>query len=153
MAVTETDLVVWLDPGLTTGMAWWDPRVEIFGSWQYEKGDLLKRIEYLVQTHEGQVGIGCEHYIIAGRSPGNPKPSLEVIGAVEAGAGEGRYCLLPPMPSAARKLGSAVLLRRLGWYKPGKDHANDAAMHLLAYLFREKRLPRHLVTKALHEVY
>ena len=31
-------------------------------------------------------------------------------------------------------------LRRLGWYKPGKGHANDAARHLLLW-FAKHRTP------------
>lgn len=146
----EKRCVIWLDPGAVTGMAWWDPGTEVFGSWQYEPGDLYKRIDYLTERYEGRIDLGYENFLIAGRGFGNPKPSMEVIGELKKGAAEGRYRLLKPMPSSARKLGNVVLLRRLGWYKPGKDDANDASMHLLAYLLRERLLPPSLKKKALH---
>jgi hypothetical protein len=47
------------------------------------------------------------------------------------------------MPSSSRNLGrSGDKLKKLGWHKPGRDHANDAGAHLLAHLLKENKLPQ-----------
>lgn len=151
MGMTERqDVVCWLDPGLTTGLAWWDPETWKFFSGQYLPDDLLPTLADLASNVPGRLAVGTEKYLVTPRGRGIPKYSLEIIGQVQGMADQGLFTLLPSMPSSARMLGNVQMLRRLGWYKPGKGHANDAAMHTLAYLLRERKLPRELIKKALH---
>jgi hypothetical protein len=150
-AMTDQRVITWLDPGLTTGLAWWDMDAEVFGSWQYEQADLFKRLACMTDLYGQRLWVGYEKYLITSAGPrrGTPKHSLEVIAVVRDLAHANVFELLPSMPSSARLLGNVTMLRRLGWYKPGKPHANDAAQHTLAYLLREKKLPRDLIKKAL----
>lgn len=143
--MTESDVVVWADPGLITGLAQWDQERKVFTSWQYEDTDLVERLRMLAHLHGERLVVGYESYLVAGgpRS-GTPKYSLQVIGQINELATEGLFRLAQPVPSSSRKLGSVAWLRRLGWYKPGKRHANDAAMHLLAYLLKQKPMDRHI---------
>lgn len=139
------DVIVWLDPGLVTGLAWWDPEKKVFSSWQYEFEDLAERLRVLAGMYGDTLLVGYEDYlVVGGPRSGTPEHSLKVIGMVKELAAEGLFTLAPPVPSSSRKLGNVVWLRRLSWYKPGKKHANDAAMHLLAYLLKQKPIPAHI---------
>lgn len=135
-----SDVEVWLDPGLMTGVAGYDDDTEKFFSGQYQKEDLYQYLEGLGQLYGDRLAVGFEHYIVTsgGACRGTSKYSREVIAVVEQMAAEGRFRLLPPMPSSARKLGNVTYLRRLGWYRPGKRHANDAAQHLLSSILRTR---------------
>lgn len=142
------NVIVWLDPGLTTGMAWWDPKQKRFGSWQYDAPDLAARLDILSLTYGDRLAVGYEMYVVtSGGVRSAPKHAQEVIGVVRGMAAQEKFRLLPPMPSGVRKLGSVTYLRRLGWYKPGKRHANDAAMHLLSYLMRQKPMNPYVKSK------
>lgn len=146
-SVGDGPVITWLDPGLTTGLAWWNGRA--FGSWQYDKPDLTDRLNTLSELYDGRLAVGYERYIITsgGVRRGTPRHSMGVIERVDAMAEEGLFTLLPPMPSSARKLANPVMLRRLGWYLPGKVHANDASQHLLAYLLRTRPMPQQIRSK------
>lgn len=134
-------LIVWLDPGKTTGLASWDAQAEAFRSWQYDENDLMKRLATLSDIYDGHVAVGWEKYQVTGGGGavrGSAHWSHEIIGLVSSAATSSTWTILPSMPSSARALANAQYLQRLGWYKPGKGHANDAALHLLAYLLRCK---------------
>lgn len=135
-----SDVEVWLDPGKTTGAAGYDDDTETFFSGQYQKEELYRHLVELSQLYGGRLAVGVEHYIITsgGARRGTPKYSREVITVVEQMASEGYFRMLPPMPSSARMLGSIVFLRRLGWYRPGERHANDAGQHLLSSILRTR---------------
>lgn len=146
--MSQQDVVTWLDPGRLTGLAWWDPKTNLFSSWQYESEDLAKRLHFLTDTYGDRLVVGYESYLVAGSArSGTPKHSLKAIGVIEDLAEQGLYRLAPPVPSSSRKLGSVAWLRRMGWYKPGKPHANDAAMHLLAYQLKQKPMPPYIKGK------
>lgn len=135
------DVIVWLDPGLTTGAAWWDEEAEIFHSGEYTADQLMRGLEALAVLYPGRLVVGYEQYIVTGGGGavrGTPKHSLGVIAQVEEAVSAGLFRLLPPVPSSARNLGNPVYLKRLGWHKPGKGHANDACQHLVAHLIRQK---------------
>lgn len=135
-----SDVEVWLDPGLTTGAAGYDDDTEKFFSGQYSDQELYQLLVRLSELYGRRLIIGYEQYIITPRGKGDPTYSRKVIAVVEEMAVQGVFRLLPPKPSVARKLGSVIYLRRLGWYRPGKVHANDAAQHLLASILRTSPL-------------
>jgi hypothetical protein len=136
------EVLVWLDPGKLTGWA----MLEHGESFLSGQGDFAE-VDDLVNTWVFNLGshlwLGWEMYVVTGGGGrfGSPEYSLEMIGAVKSACRRYRVTTLPPQPSAARKLGDDDKLRRLGWYRPGQRHANDAANHLLAYLLRENLLP------------
>jgi hypothetical protein len=145
--MNENRLVVWLDPGKLTGLASWDESATAFRSWQYDEEDLMRRLWTLSELYEGRIALGWEKYIVTGgggAKRGDAHYSQQVIGTVNTAARTSGWQILPSMPSSARALGSPAMLRRLGWHKPGKDHANDAAQHLLAYLLRQRPMSSHV---------
>ncbi len=142
------NVIVWLDPGFTTGLAWWDPETGKFFSGQFDDDvELAETLAALAENVPGRLAVGYEQYIVTPRGKGTPSHSLKVIGQVSKMAQEGLFELLKPVPSSSRKVATPVFLKRLGWYKPGKVHANDAAQHLLAYLMRQRPMPAHIKHK------
>lgn len=140
--------VVWLDPGLLTGWAIWTD------DHQFTSGQLgFEDLGFFLEADAEQLGpdmaIGWEQYIVTqgGGKAGTPKHSLKVIGMVEWLCLRHGVNVLASQPSASRKLGGDLQLKRLGWYRAGKRHANDAASHLLSWLIREGTLPSHLADK------
>lgn len=143
--VAVKPFIIWLDPGLTTGLASYDLETADFLSWQYDAEGLFQRLRGLAAIHPGRIQLGWEMYLSAGGPQhGTAKHSHEVIGAARDFAQEFDVMVLKPQPSASRKLGSPVFLRRLGWYKTGKPHANDAARHLLADLLKKDPIPAEI---------
>ena len=144
LVTDDTALISWVDPGLVSGLAHYDLGTRVFGSSQHDKSGLLARLEELNATAgDRMMFLGWEAYLKAGGpQAGTSEYSEEVIGALKDFARTQYVRTLTPQPSSARKLGSKVFLRRLGWYTPGQVHANDASMHLLADLMRMKpRMP------------
>jgi hypothetical protein len=139
-------VVIWYDPGKTTGYALYNLDTDSFASGQYGENDemmipRLRDLASLVYSPE-EVAVGYEKYLtVGGPRGGSPKHSLPVIGRIEEAVRECGYTMLPSQPSSARMLGGPVMLRRMGWYKPGQPHANDAAMHTLAMLMKIKPMP------------
>lgn len=141
-AVTPRTFVVWADPGLTTGLAWYDMTADRFGSGQYDLDDLRRKLQDLA-VYADRMVLGYEQFIVTsgGARSSTPVHSHRVIQVLDAFAAGGEIPLAVPQPSSARALGSVVYLRRLGWYKPGRGHANDAAQHLLADLLKRHPIP------------
>jgi hypothetical protein len=141
---------MWYDPGLTTGWAYLE-NGQAFNSGQAAFEDIGGALTTWAESLGPSLWVGWELYNVTqgGGKAGTPKYSLETIGMLKWICHAHDVTVLKAMPSAARKLGDEVKLKRLGWRKPGKVHANDAASHLLAFLLREKRVPLHLLEKIL----
>lgn len=146
----EPTFIVWLDPGLVTGMACYDLEEENFLSWQYELVDLRRRFEVLIPAFGHRMAVGWEMFLnVGGPRSSTPGPSNQAIGLVRTLVEESgtNVSLLKPQPSSARALGQTVFLKRLGWHKPNQGHANDAAQHLLAYLLKQRPMPSSIRAK------
>lgn len=142
--VSDKTFIVWLDPGQTTGLASYDLVTGNFVSWQYSHEDLEHRfVQDLFPLYRDRMVIGYERYIVTsgGLKTSTPRHAIEAITIVRLLAAGADVPVLKPQPSSARKLGSPVMLRRLGWYKPGKVHANDASQHLLSHLLKMRPMP------------
>jgi hypothetical protein len=133
-----------------TGWAYLENGVD-FNSGQKPFEDIGDMLTGWAEILGPNLWVGWELYIVTqgGGKVGTPKYSLETIGMLKWICHSHDVTVLKAMPSASRKLGDEVKLKRLGWRKPGKVHANDAAMHLLAWHLREKRLSSALLAKAL----
>jgi hypothetical protein len=146
-------MTIWLDPGKTTGIAGWDYANEQFTS--IEVGDDLKalglHLELLASMQDGgiisdmpgRIELGWERYVI---TPGNTRHgtaywSLEVIGVAHYLALKHGFTILKPQMSSAMAACTDERLKKIGWHKPGKPHANDAARHLLRYMLKAGTLP------------
>jgi len=136
--------VMWLDPGMTTGLATYGFFSDTFYSCQLKFHDLGEYLDVQCNWLGEDLHLGWELYLNTPGSFGKPDLALEPIGVARYLAVKHGCVLLQPQPSSARKLGSDDKLKRLGWYKPGQRHANDASNHLLSYLLRERKLPGHL---------
>lgn len=138
--------IVWIDPGKTTGVAWYDIDADLFGSGQYDEHELIPALDALITAHHGRIAVGWELYIQTPRSMGDAKYSLGEIARVKALCEKRDVPVLKGQPSSARHLkGTIVFLRRLGWYAAGKEHANDAACHLFRWVIRMVRpTPPHI---------
>lgn len=148
--MNDPSFVVWIDPGKTTGVAWWDMDADLFGSAQYDEHQLIPALDALIDAHPERIAIGWELYIQTARSKGDGQYSLGEIAKVKALCEERQVPMLKGQPSSARnKRSSIIFLRRLGWYAPGKEHANDAACHLFRYLIKQKPIPERIRTTAL----
>lgn len=140
---TELTFIVWLDPGATTGCAAIDLETMVFSSGQYDLDGLREHLYTLIPTVGRRMAIGWEMFIgtSGGAKTSTPGPSNEVIGMVRSLAQQCGIEILKSQPSSARSLGSPAFLRRMGWHKPGKGHANDASQHLLAHLLKMRPMP------------
>lgn len=141
--------IAWADPGLLSGLAWVDLDDGTFSSWQYDNRQLDKQLNSMADRFGDRMSVGYERFIVTSGGPrtSSPEHAQRAIQVIEDFAHKRCIPLLPPQPSSARKLGQVVYLRRLGWYKPGKAHANDAAQHLLAHLLKMSPMPHEIRTK------
>ena len=148
--IDDDPVILWIDPGLTNGWAVWEGETFSFCSGQCDFFQLGEMVNDMGNQIGPDLWVGWEHYIVVrGAKSGTPKYSLEAIGALRWICHFNECTVLPAMPSASRKLGDALKLKRVGWYKANQPHSNDAASHLLAYLIRERRVPDHLLGKIL----
>lgn len=149
---SDPSLVMWFDPGLTTGWAYLENDVS-FNSGQCQFEDVGSMLTTWAESLGPSLWVGWELYNVTqgGGKSGTPKYSLETIGMLRWICHANDVTMLRPVPSASRKLGDEIKLKKLGWRKPGAVHANDAAMHLLAWHLREGRLPRHLLDLVLSD--
>lgn len=143
--MSEPDFIVWLDPGKTTGLAWYDLPADRFGASQHDGGELIQVLDALATAHQGRIAIGWELYLQTPRSKGTAKYSLGEIAKVAELCEERGITVLKGQPSSARMAKSTIVfLRRLGWYRPGLQHANDAACHLFRHLIRLRPVPESI---------
>lgn len=147
--MTDRTFIVWADPGLLTGLAWYDLDHDFFNSWQYNRVDLRAQLDRLAVLAEGRMVLGYEKFIDTpgGRKTSTPEHAHRAVQVLEDFCLEHQVPVATPQPSSARKLGQVVYLRRLGWYRPAKAHANDAAQHVLADLLKRRPMPQAIREK------
>lgn len=139
-------LIAWADLGLLTGLAWYDLEKDVFASGQYNYQDLRKKLYDLADACDSRMVVGYEKFIVTSGGPrtSTPEHALRAEQVVKDFARECSIPLSTPQPSSARKLGQAVYLRRLGWYRPGLGHANDAAQHVLSAVMKMQPMPKSI---------
>lgn len=142
--VRDQTFVVWADPGLMTGLAWYDLDADVFGSGQYGATDLLRKLDDFGPAHASRMILGYERFIVTSGGPrtSTPEHAIAACAMLDEYTRAHLVPLARAQPSSSRNLGSVVYLRRLGWYKPGRKHANDAAQHLLADLLKRRPMPQ-----------
>jgi hypothetical protein len=142
--------IVWLDPGKMSGYAYYTSS-HTFHSGQLEFQPLGEQLELTCSINEQSLWLGWEDFLInpLTASRKGSEFALEVIGMSRYLAQKYGCTILQPCPPSGRELGSLIKLKRLGWYKTGNPHANDAASHLLAHGIRDHWLPSDLLKKAM----
>lgn len=145
--MSEQDVIAWFDPGLTTGGAVYDIANDRFMSGQYTYEELTDRLDRLHTLYTDRLAVGWELYVQTPRPrPGSKaKHSLEAIAVIKRACDELGIPTRKGQPSSARMFKSTVVfLRRLGWYRPSQQHANDAACHLFRHLIRMNPVPENI---------
>lgn len=132
-------IIVGIDTGLQTGMAYWDTKImekpNAIEVPYVETGETLFKWLYGVNAR-ADVNVVCERYtMISGGGPKTAQPeALMGMGMVEYVC---RYLRMPltwQFPVDAKRLAPDSLLREIGWYVKTKDgHANDGQRHLLKW--------------------
>jgi len=146
-----TRACIWLDPGGTTGIATWDYDKVAFGSHQSDWQMTGTYIEKIAAWLGPELEIGYESYTITpGSHVKHDGSALLIIGMVRWLAYRHGATLLQSQQPSARKLG-LLHLRKLGWYRAGTQHANDAAAHAAVYLMKTNQLPAELKERIAHD--
>lgn len=117
-----------LDPGKTTGIAWRTPEGELHGiQWP---GHLI-----VVVLDGFHVNPGIDEIVVElFRSRPGAAVNLsapEVLGRVDAWAEEREVPVYRQDPSWAKRKVNNDVLRAMGGWKRGEEHARDAIRHLL----------------------
>ena len=143
----EPDVIAWFDPGLDTGGAVYDITADRFASGEYTYEQLKNHLDTLLLTYGSHLAVGWELYVQTPRPrPGSKaEHSNKAITIISEYCGKHGIPVIKGQPSSARRApDTKVFLRRLGWYRPGQDHANDAACHLFRHLIRWKPVPENV---------
>ena len=139
------DLYLAFDPGGTTGIAWFVLDNDT-GSWRFGCDQVEGRYEaetWAAQTlglSDRDTTVIVERWDVRANTHQltNQDDPRYIIGYLD-----GICHALPSVtyveqtPAQAKRFASDGKLKRLGWYEPGKDHARDAARHLLTFLAKD----------------
>lgn len=133
-------LVISVDPGLVTGVSYFDSDMDFFDSAEKPAMDAVEWIHAIIRASSERQAAGldfnaqlvCESYTVNANTIKHKRQydALEVIGACRYLARfYGATFRLQPPPN--RNLIKNEMLKTLGWYRPTKDkHQLDAAKHL-----------------------
>lgn len=136
-----------VDPGLTTGWAFWDSAErspspgETEGPMEFL--DLAHRwVERISQLKMRDALVIAERFIITPETAKKTQApwSLEISGGLRFLCHRYGVEYVQQTPAEAKRLIHDDRLRALGWYQPGKGHANDALRHLAYGLVRRGML-------------
>jgi hypothetical protein len=145
--------VVVLDPGKTTGLVDWmrggEPE---FKAMELNFDDTCRYLLHVGSAHgmAEDVLIVSESFVITPQTAKNTQApwSLELIGVARMVSNIylGRPLILQ-QPASAKRFSSDSRLKRMGWWTPGKGHANDASRHLLLLMATRGLLPQDILTE------
>jgi hypothetical protein len=121
---------VGVDPGDTTGIAFFDPLTSTFCSVEVHATEALR---YLTDIVTGSSVVACERFTIGTGTARKSRSShaTNVIGALRELCQDRDVRFILRSASDAKSLATNELLQRAGWHHRGKRHANDAARHTL----------------------
>lgn len=129
--------VIAIDPGKTTGYAaWQEGHAE---PWSGQESDCVafgKRLDLWLGSSHLRTTVVIERFIINVKTVGNSQApwSLELIGVARYLAAKYDAEFELQTPADAKSFMPDDRLKKLGWYMPGKVHANDALRHLGLFL-------------------
>lgn len=139
-------MIIGVDPGLMTGIFWFEQHGNEDWDWSYFSGQesahdvcvfLSGELPSFV-THYGadHVHVAVEKYIITARTAklSQQSEALEVTGGVKAVAAFNGVADVRQYLKSNLKFASDDALKRAGWYDPKMRHANDAARQAFALL-------------------
>lgn len=140
-----------LDPGLTTGIAYYDTRIREFGSLEIRgRHELYRYLEDewgLASQCDGRRPdvVVIERWDVRKDTFGKSaqEDARYIIGAVECLCRRASIDYREQRPAEAKRFATNDKLRALGWYEGCEGHADDAARHLLVALVKD-RIPEIL---------
>lgn len=143
---------IWvLDPGKTTGFVTYDRELDEYIPYELNfKDTCAKLMTAPAASLEGGLLLAAEGFIITPQTAKNTQApwSLELIGVTRMVS---EVYLQRPLiiqqPSAAKRFSTDTRLKRMGWYRPGKGHANDGGRHLLLLLATRGLLSQDILTE------
>ena len=136
--------VIAFDPGKATGVARyeegaWYVSYQLDGGWAGQM-PYLKRIDWINIDH-----VICESFTVnAGTAKKDPSAYPDVfslIGTIRYLAWANGAEFHFQTPAEAKSFATNDKLRKLGWYKGGAGHADDASRHLLTFLAKNNYRP------------
>jgi hypothetical protein len=140
-------VVLWLDPGGMTGFAC----LEFGRFWcdEYDWDKACDRLASICGHYRSALYIGWERFtILPDTHKKSPQPeAYEFPGVVKYLARAYGCALLQPAAPKQRQEATPQMLRKLGWWLPGKNDAQSAAQHLLAFLMRSNCVPPELAVQ------
>jgi hypothetical protein len=130
-------VVLAVDPGKKTGLSLYAQGSESLLTNELSFPETDEFVESVCQMHGEQLAVVCEKFTITAQTAKNTQApwSLEEIGVCRYLAHKyGCEFASLQAPSSAKTFSTDARLKALGWWTPGKGHANDATRHLLLYL-------------------
>src|SRR6185436_6866635 len=130
-------MIVAVDPGLMTGIAWYNA-----GDVGTQQLDVESFYAFVDAWRDDVTQVVCEAYMISPDTLRKTRQlwSLELIGLLRFKCWQLKIPFELQQASSAKKFCSNDLLKQFGFYRPGQDHANDALRHLCIYLVKHGSL-------------
>lgn len=136
--MSNPKLYVGVDPGGTTGVASCqiDQEPHYFDAFQETPEHVLNWTWDVMRSWGRSCIIHCESYTITARTTklSRQYDALYVIGALRWQAQHWGAMFKLQDPAVAKKMASNSLLRKRDFWTPAKEHANDAARHMVVAL-------------------
>lgn len=138
--------VMWIDPGGMTGIATLSGGREFWCD-EFEPKRAAEVIESFCERCNYAGMIGWERFHIGPQTHKlTQEPvhqTIEMIGVAKYMASKHHLRIITPAAPDDRKAASRSMLLRLGVWPFGKDDAQSAAQHLVAWCLRTGNLPEH----------
>lgn len=139
--------ILWIDPGKMTGLAVWMPAGSSlpgheFWADEFEFMMAGNQIESICAWYGPSLRAGWEHFYVHEKTPGDDAHhAIEMIGVARRAITRYQCVQVGPAQPKQRLMATPRMLEAIGWWLPGKDDAQSAAQHLLAYMLRTGNVP------------
>jgi hypothetical protein len=135
--------VMWVDPGLMTGIAMYtkfDEKLDVDEYPFQRAGEVLWN---RMMHYRSSLTVGWERFIIMPDTHKlTPQPeAIEIIGVTKFLAGVFNCRTMTPANPMSPDVEAQRRLKALGWWLPGKNDAQSAANHMLAWMLKANELP------------
>src|SRR5688572_4199889 len=116
-------IIIGIDPGNVTGMAWWDLRKDAPSQWREEPyetfGDAFREwLSWCAFVDKRDVVVHVEKYTMTSGVKTAQPYALMTMGIVEDQCRINRIRWHYDLPTTTKKQVSNTLLRKLGWWTP-----------------------------------
>jgi hypothetical protein len=146
--MTLPPAVLWVDPGKMTGFALYARHPGVLSSGEQLFVPAGDTISSICQAWKNNLWVGWEHFFIM---PSSPKAdahfAIEMIGVVRRAAMKNKCLILPHAAPSDRNVATMLKLRTLDWWPAGKDDAQSAVQHMLAWMMRTGNVPDDAMVK------